>query len=165
MSKQYLYKVKHKFIKKPDLLLENGFSLYEDEVGEEKIYSMPIVLPENGSIFGYLKRALEKIYTYATTEERQTDFKNYEFKKVLKVEKGIPKDDYELQVTEDIRKEFTKAQLCFYDSGEGAWCLFINAPDHVQYYNTLTLEESCSDVIEKLVKAKVIYKARNRIKK
>ena len=162
MAKQYLYKIKHKFKKKPDLLLEYGFSLYEDESGEEKIYSIPIVLPENGSIFGYLKRALEKIYTYATTEERQTDFKDYEFKEIL-TEKQ--QRDYELQITDDIRKEFTQAQLCFYDNGEGAWCLFINAPDHVQYYITLTLEESCSDVIEKLVKAKVIYKARNRIKK
>lgn len=164
MSKQYLYKVKHKFIKKPDLLLENGFSLYEDEQGEEKLYSMPIVLPENGSIFEYLKRALEKIYIHATSEERRTDFGNYEFKKVLKVEKGIPKDDYELQITNDIREEFTKAQLCCYTSGEGSWYLFINAPDHVQYYNAITLEESCKSVIEKLVNLGVVYKVRNRIK-
>lgn len=162
MAKQYLYKVKYKFKKKPDLLLEYGFSLYEDEAGEEKVYSIPIVLPENGSIFAYLKRALEKIYTYATTEERQNDFKDYEFKEIL-TEKQ--QKDYELQITDDIRKEFTQAQLCCYDNGEGAWCLFINAPDQVQYYNTLTLEESCGDVIDKLVKAKVIYKARNRFKK
>lgn len=162
MSKQYLYKIRFKFKKHPDLLLENGFSLYEDEAGEEKLYSMPIVLPESSSIFKYLKRSLEKIYTYATTEERQTDFKDYEFKEIL-TEKQ--RKDYDLQITDEIRKEFTEAQLCCYDSGEGAWCLFINAPDHVQYYNTVTLDEDCGDVITKLIKAKVIYKARNRNKK
>lgn len=161
MAKQYLYKIKYKFKKKPDLLLSCGFSQYEDEAGEETLYAMPIVLPENGSIFNYLKRALEKIYTYATSEERKTDFKNYKFNEIL-TEKQ--QKDYELQITDEIRSDFTKAQLCCYDNGDGAWCLFINAPDNVQYYNALTLEESCGDVIEDLVKAKVIYKARNRMK-
>lgn len=161
MSKQYLYKVKYKFKKKPDLLLSLGFSKYEDELGEEVLYAMPISLPQNGSIFAYLKRSLEKIYTYATSEERKTDFKDYEFKEILTEDQ---KKDYELVLTDSLIKEFTQAQLCLYDNGEGAWCLFINAPDHVQYYNALTLEESCGDIVSKLVEAKVIYKARNRRK-
>lgn len=162
MSKQYLYKIKYKFKKKPDLLLKYGFSLYEDENSEEQLYAMPIILPENGSIFAYLKRSLEKIYTYATSEERKADFKEYKFQEIL-TEKQ--QKDYELQITDEIRADFTKAQLCCYDSGEGSWCLFVNAPDNVQYYNALTLEESCGDIIQKLLEAKIIYKARNRFKK
>jgi len=162
MSKQYLYKIKYKFKRKPDLLLQYGFSKFEDELGEETLYAMPIVLPENGSIFQYLKRSMEKIYTYATSEERKTDFKNYEFKEIL-TEKQ--QKDFDLVITDEIKNEFNKAQLCFYDNGEGAWCLFINAPDHVQYYNAKTLEEECGDIISKLVEAKIIYKGRNRIRK
>ena len=161
MAKRYLYKVKYKFKRKPDLLLSYGFSQYKDEAGEETLYAQPIILKENGSIFAYLKRALEKIYTYATSEERKNDFNNYEFKEIL-TEKQ--KRDYELVITDEIRKDFTQAQLCCYDAGEGCWCLFINAPDRVQYYNATTLEEECGDLINKLVEAKVIYKARNRIK-
>ena len=161
MSKQYLYKIKYKFKKKPDLLLSFGFAKFEDELGEEVLYAMPISLPQNGSIFAYLKRSLEKIYTYATSEERKTDFKDYEFKEILTEDQ---KKDYELVLTDSLIKEFTQAQLCLYDNGEGAWCLFINAPDHVQYYNALTLKESCGDIVSKLVEAKVIYKARNRRK-
>ena len=161
MSKQYLYKIKYKFKKKPDLLLKFGFSKYEDELGEEVLYAMPIILPENASIFAYLKRSLEKIYTYATSEERQTDFKDYEFKEIL-TEKQ--QKDYDLVITDAIRKEFTQAQLCCYDSGDGEWCLFINAPDHVQYYNADTLDKECGDLIQKLIEANVIYKKRNRIK-
>ena len=161
MSKQYLYKIKYKFKKNPDLLLQYGFSKFEDELGEETLYAMPIVLPENGSIFQYLKRSMEKIYTYATSEERKTDFKNYEFKEIL-TEKQ--QKDFDLVITDEIKNEFNKAQLCFYDNGEGAWCLFINAPDNVQYYNAITLEESCADTINTLLDLKIIYKARNRVK-
>lgn len=160
MSKKYLYKVKYNH-KKRDSLLKYGFSKFEDDLGEETLYAQPIELTENGSIFAYLKRAIEKIYTHATTEERETDFKNYEFTEIVD-ENG--KKDYLLTVTDDIKKEFTQAQLCVYDSGEGAWCLFINAPDRVQYYNATTLEEECGEIIAKLVELGVIYKVRNRIK-
>ena len=162
MAKKYLYKVKYNFKKNPDKLLNYGFSKYEDDLGEETLYAMPIILPEGGSIYEYLKRALEKIYTYATSEERENDFKDYHFVEIL-TEKQ--QRDYKLIVNDKIKDEFTKAQLCFYDAGEGAWCLFINAPDRVQYYNAVTLEESCGDIIAKLVELKIIYKVRNRIKK
>ena len=166
MAKQYLYKVKYNFKKKSDPLLRFGFSKYEDDLGEETIFAMPIVLPESGSIFAYLKGALEKIYENATTEEREEDFCNFKFEKVVKVsDKGVPKDGYNLVITDDIRNQLTKAQLCCYNAGEGAWCLFINAPDNIQYYNAITLEESCGEIINELVKAGVIYKVRNRIKK
>ncbi|MCR4661650.1 MAG: hypothetical protein K5765_06615 [Clostridia bacterium] len=158
-KKQYLYKIQRKFQKNPELLLQYGFSKFSDESGEEVIYAMPIVLTQTGSIFNYLKRSLEKIYTYATSEERKTDFKDFEFKEIL-TEKQ--QKDYELVITDSIRLEFTKAELCCYDNGEGMWCLFINAPDHVQYYNTVTLDEECSEIINKLIEAKVIYKKRNR---
>lgn len=161
-KKEYLYKVQKKLQKHPEMLLSSGFSKFEDESGEETLYAMPIVLPETGSIFAYLKRSLEKIYTYATTEERQNDFKNFHFQEIL-TEKQ--QKDYVLTVTEEIKQDFTKAQLCCYDNGEGQWCLFVNAPDHVQYYNAKTLEEECGDIVAKLVEAKVIYKAKNRIKK
>lgn len=161
MAKNYLYKIKYNFKRNPDKLLNYGFSKYEDELGEETLYAMPIVLPDNGSIFEYLKRSLEKIYTYATSEERLNDFTGYCFVEIL-TEKQ--QRDYKLVVTDEIKKDFTEAQLCFYDSGEGAWCLFINAPDHVQYYNAITLEESCGDIIAKLVEEKLIYKVRNRIR-
>lgn len=160
-EKKYLYKITYPFKKSQNKLLEYGFSFYKDELGEESLYAQPIVLPETGSIFAYLKRAVEKIYTHATTEERQADFKDYEFTEILTEDQ---KRDYVLTVTDDIKKEFTQAQLCVYTSGEGAWCLFINAPDRVQYYNAKTLEEECKGVIDKLLEYKVIRKARNRIK-
>lgn len=160
MSKKYIYKIKCKFKKNSDLLLKYGFAKYEDDLGEEKLFAMPINLPENGTIFQYLKHAMEKIYINATEEEKHTDFKNYEFKEFIN-EKG--KKDCELLINDSIRDEFSKANLCFYENGEGAWCLFINAPDHVQYYNAITLEESCKDIIDNLINLKIIYKARNKI--
>ena len=161
MPKKYLYKVNYNIKKNPDKLLEYGFSFYRDELGEESLYAQPIVLTENGSIFAYLKRAVEKIYTHATSEERATDFKDYEFTEILTEDQ---KRDYVLTVTDEIKSDFTKAQLCVYDGGEGAWCLFINAPDHVQYYNALTLEEECKPIIDRLVEHRIIRKVRNRIK-
>lgn len=153
--RNHIYKIKHKFKKKPELLEKYGFIPYKSDDDEEIIYAQKVVLNEETYIFKYLKRAMEKIYTYATSEERQKDFSAYTFNEIL-TEKQ--QRDYDLVITDQIRKEFSECQICFANSGLGAWSLFINAPDMVEYYNTEVVKESAPDLIEFLLKEKVIYK-------
>ena len=157
---KYIYKLKSKFKKKPELLAKYGFNPYvsENEEDNEVIYAVPIVLSEDSSIFKYLKRAVEKIYSKATTAERE-EFKGLEFQEIL-TEKQ--QRDYLLVMTDEIRKEMSECQLCIPNSGLGEWCLFINAPDRIEYYNTDVLNECAKDIIDQLLKDKAIYKSRVR---
>ena len=147
--KNYVYKIKHNFKKHPELLASYGFNPYQAEGEEEIIYALPIVLKEDSSIFQYLKKAFEKVHAKATDEEKERDFKNYNF----------TSKTHKLILTKAIRKEFSECQLCFANDGLGAWTLFINAPDRVEYYNTVVLDECIKDIIDKFLKDKVIYKA------
>ena len=48
----------------------------------------------------------------------------------------------------------------FYTNGLGKNQLFINAPDHNQYFNSLVLDECAGEFINELLKDKIIYKAK-----
>ena len=153
-----IYKVKSKFKKNPDLLLKYGFSIGNIEGEEDNIFACPITIKEVSCVFKILKRALEAIYTEATTEERKKDFKNYEFKEILteKQERG-----YELVLTDELRKEFTELYLCFVDRGVDSWILFINTNAAV-FYAAQTLYECVPELITWLLKEGVIYKTKTR---
>lgn len=153
--KTYLYKLKHKYTKEYNLLTKYGFLPYKDEAEEETFYSIPIKLNKDGAIYKYLVRALEKIYTHATTEERESDFKEYEFTEILNENQ---ERDYKITITPELEKELTECQLCIVDKNIGANCLFINAPDKVEYYSTTDLDENCKEIIDRLIEDKVIYK-------
>ena len=155
---KHVYKICTKFKKHPELLTKKyGFIPYQAEGEEEIIYARGIKLSEDNSIFKYLKRCMEKIYMKATTAEREADFKDYEFKEILTPDQ---KRDYELVLTDSIRKEFSECQICFANNGLGAWTMFINAPDRVEYYNTEVIDECASDIIKLLLIERVIYRAK-----
>lgn len=164
--RNFIYRLKSKYAKHPELLEEYGFNKYcvmnnnddenhednKDDEDDEIFYAKGIKLPRECRIVTYLIGAFEKVYKYAPEEEKK-DFEDYSFTKNGK-----------LRLTKKVLDEFTKCQLCVVDRGLGKNCLFINAPDRQEYYNSKDLDECCGEIIERLIKEKVIYKKRNYAK-
>lgn len=146
--KEYVYKIKHKFIKKTFLLEQFGFHPYIDEDGESVI-ARPLILPFDCGIVKNTKKLFENFYKKATDKEKEEDFKDFSFN-----------DDGTAVVTDEMKKEWTECQLCFYLTGVGKNQLFINAPDHNQYFNKLVLDECAEKEVKLLLDNNVIYKAK-----
>ena len=144
---EYVYRMKIKSVKKIRLLEKLGFNLYKDEDGEE-VVAKPIVLPFECGIVKNTKKLFEHFYKEATEEEKE-DFKDFDFN-----------EDGTVVITPEIKKEWTECQICFYTNGLGKNQLFINAPDHNQYFNSLVLDECAGEFINELLKDKMIYKAK-----
>lgn len=145
--REYVYKIKHKFIKKPYLLEKYGFNPFIDE-NEETVIAKPLILPFESGIVKNTQRLFECAYRDATDKEKQEDFKDFKFD-----EKG------KVIITPELKKEWTECQLCFYPNGTGKNQLFINAPDLGQYFNKIVLDECAKSDIDILLKNDVIYKA------
>lgn len=146
MAKEYVYKVKHKFVKKTFLLDEYGFYPFLDEYGE-MIIAKRIILPFECGIVKNTKKLFENFYKEANEKEKLEDFKDYQFN-----------EDGTVVVTDEMKKEWTECQLCFYMNGVGKNQLFINAPDYNQYFNQIVLDECIKDEIQLLLKNGIIYK-------
>lgn len=147
-KREYLYKLTGGFVKHPCFLEEYGFKPYKSDNDEEIFYAKGIVLPVDCSIVKYIKKAFEKVHKKADNKE---DFSEYKFNK-----------DGSLHMNKKVKKEFTECQLCVATSGLGKFCLFINAPDRCEYYNTEVLDECVGDFIDILLNNKVIYAKRNK---
>lgn len=145
---EYVYKLTHKFVKKPALLEHFGFHPYADDDGEVVI-AKPLILPFDCGIVKNTKRLFERFYKEATEEEKEKDFKDFQFN-----------EDGTVVVTPEMEKEWTECQICFYVNGVGKNQLFINAPDHNQYFNKIVLDECARHIVNELIDNKVIYKAR-----
>lgn len=145
--KEYVYKINHKFIKHPILLTKYGFNPYTGEDGEDLIVAKPITIDIDSSISKSSKNLIEYFYKHAEEEEKETDFKEYKFYKNGK-----------LILNKQIKEQLTKCQLCFYTNDVGAFELFINAPDHNQYFNATVLDEHIKKEIDYLLSEKVIYR-------
>lgn len=144
--KEYVYKIVHKFVKKPFLLAKYGFNPYIGD-DDEQVIAKPITLPLSCDIVTNVKKIFEHIYKIATPEEKENDFKDYTFN-----------EDGTVVFTPELQKELTECQLCFYIDGVGKYQFFINAPDNSQYFNTKVLDESIPEIIDELIKNKIIYK-------
>lgn len=145
----YVYKIKHKFSKRPWLLEKLGFMRYEDEDGEPVI-AKAISLPVDCSIVKSTKALFEYLHKHVTDKEREEDFSDYSF------------DGDSVVMTPKLEKEWTRCQLCFYLDGEERNQLFINAPDKNQYYNKLVLDECVPEEVAALVAENAVYRARGR---
>lgn len=148
MAKEYVYRINHKFVKKPFLLGEFGFNPYEDEETHELVVARPIVLKIDSSIAQSTIKLIEHFYKEASEKEREEDFKDYSFDESGK-----------MIINDELEKEFTHCQLCFYTTDVGAHQLFVNAGLN-QYFNSKVLDENIGDVIQELIKNKIIYKKR-----
>ena len=158
-KKTYVYKLTSKYRKHPELLLAYGFQYFESDDKDVNVFAHPIVLKEDNPLFIQCVRFLEHIYAEATTEERERDFQGYEFKKELQVnQQNVDR----LVITDDIRKEFSTAQLCvsICKSAGDKTILFINSPIENSYYHYETVRECAPELIDKLWKDKVIYARR-----
>lgn len=140
----YVYKLKSKFVKHPELLQDYGFFLYEDNDGVERVYAKGIKLSEDCSVIKYIIKRFENAYKNSDNKE---EFSEYSFYKNGK-----------LRRTKKVIEELTKCQLCAFTYGENKSSLFINSPDSIEYFNSKVLEECCSKIIERLLEEKVIYK-------
>ena len=147
MKNEHTYKIVHKYLKRPQLLERFGFAPFADESGET-VVAKPLKLPFDCGIVKNTKRLFETFYKDATDEEKAEDFKDFRFN-----------EDGTAVVTPEMEKEWTECQLCFYPNGVGKNQLFINAPDHNQYFNKLVLDECAKADIEELLANKVIYKS------
>ncbi len=145
--REYVYKIKHKFIKKSYLLEKYGFYLFTDENGEA-IIAKKITLPFECEIVKNTRLLFEYLYKVASDEEKQEDFKDFKFDKNGKV-----------IITPELEKEWTECQLCFYLNGTGKNQLFINASDLGQYFNKIVLDECIKHDVDILLKNDIIYKA------
>lgn len=145
--KEHVYKIGHKFAKSPHLMSAYGFSPYQDDDGE-MVIAAPLILPADCGIVKNTKRLFERFRKDASDEEREADFSRYSFN-----------EDGTVVMTEELTKEWTECQICFYADGVGRNQLFINAPDHNQYFNSIVLDECAPGIVARLLGDKVIYKA------
>lgn len=146
--KTYIYKLKSKYAKNKDLLLNYGFNYCKtDEDVAESYYVMPIKLKKDNPITDYLIKVFEKIYSKADDEQKK-EFNEYTFT-----------EDGRVVFDERLEKEFTECELCVSDNYEDIDknVLFINAPDKITYYNTEILSKCIPDIINKLLEYKIIY--------
>lgn len=160
-KKTYIYKLTSRFRKHPELLLNYGFQYFESEDKDYGVFAYPIKLTQDNPLFTQGIRFMEHIYSEATTEEREADFKNYEFRKELQPnQQNVDR----LVLTESVIEEFSSAQLCVSVSktDEDKTILFINSPIQNAYYHYKTIEESAPEIIKKLEEDKVIYKKAHR---
>ena len=158
-----VYKLMSKVRKHPEILLNEkyGFQYFEDEDQEVKVFAQPITLKEDNQLFTQCVRYLEKCYEEATTEEREKDFKDFEFKLELQEDQH---NVWRLVLTEDLKKEFSQAQLCVCVDKrvEGGTLLFINSPLQDAYYNAQTIRECAGEIVQKLLDDKLIYEKKQR---
>ena len=159
-KKTYVYKLTSKYRKHPELLLNFGFQYYESDDKDVNIFAQPLKLSEDNPLFIQAVRFMEHIYAEATTEERETDLKGYEFRRELQPDQH---DIDRLVLTDDLRKEFSSAQLCvsICKSAGDKTILFVNSPIENNYYHFETVKECAPELIEKLLKEKVIYARRH----
>lgn len=155
MDKTYIYRLKSKYARNKDLLLELGFNYCKTDDDLESYYVMPIKLKKDNPITDYLTKVFEKIYSKANDEQKE-EFKDYHF-------------DYNghLIWDEKIEQEFTECELCVSDNVDDIDknVLFINAPDKITYYNTEIICKCIPNIINKLLEEKVIYAKRYKEKK
>lgn len=158
-KKTKVYKVKSKFRKNPDLLLEHGFNYYEDEDKTIKIYAISIVLNKDNPLFTQCVNFLEQCYESATTEERERDFKDFKFRLELQVDQT---NKWRLVLDDDLIQEISQAQICvvFDEEAKDKTLLFINSPLKDYYYSSKLIRETAPEIINKLIKDKVIYEKR-----
>lgn len=154
-----VYKLMSKVRKHPEILLKYGFNYYEDDDNEVRVFAHPILLKEDNSLFIQCVRFLEHCYEEATSEEREKDFKDFEFKLELQENQ---QNAWRLVLNEDLIKEFSQAQLCVTVDKrvDGSTFLFINSPIQNAYYNAETIRECANDIVQKLVENKIIYERR-----
>lgn len=163
---QYVYKIKHKFVKEKVYsgkreIEDFGFLAYNSEEDDEIIYALGIKLRVDSLLSLNTIKILEQIYKHADENQRKEDFSEYVFDEVIN-ENG--EKSFKLNVNEKNEKEFTECQLCFSINGKFANTLFINAPDGMEYYDAKVLNENIKEIIQVLLKNKVIYKARSFVK-
>ena len=151
-----VYRLVSKYRKHPELLLNYGFNFYEDEDHETQVFAYPIKLAKDNPLFIQCVRFLEHCYEEATTEEREKDFMDYEFRLELQENQ---KNAWRLVLTQDLIDEFSNAQLCVTLDKASQDCtfLFINSPIQNAYYHADTVRECAPEFIKRLFKDKVIY--------
>ena len=164
MAKTYVYRLIYKYRKHPELLLQYGFQFYTDEKSEEKVFAYHIALKEDNPLFIQCVRFLEHCYNQATTKERETDFKDFQFRLELQEDQS---NYWRLILDDNTRAEFSAAQLCVsINSMESdSSYLFINSPMQNSYYNYKTVEECAPEFIKSLLDKRVIFKMAKRYKK
>ena len=159
-KKTKVYKLVSKYRKNPDLLLEHGFNYYESDEKDVKLYAIPILLTQDSPLFTQCVKFMEKIYEEATSEQRKEDFKDFTFKLELQPDQH---NEWRLQLTDDLIQEFSQAQICVViEKGvEDSTLLFVNSPLKDPYYNAQTIKETAPEIIDELLKEKVIYERRH----
>lgn len=155
----YVYKLKAKYRKHPELLIDYGFQYYESDEKDVRVFALPITLTQDNPLFTQCVRFIEHIYEQATTEEREKDFAGFEFRKELQVnQQNVDR----LVLTDEIIKELSAAQLCvsINEKDSDKTLLFVNSPIQNIYYHFKTVEDCAPELIKKLKEDKVIYARR-----
>lgn len=145
-NNEYCYKIKHAWLKK-QRLKNLGYKLYSDEY-DNLYWAKNINLSPISLIAQDLKKQVELIFKKGGEE----------YKKII-LESGFEFDLNDNLIINDAFLNGLKAQLCVsinnFDSDRNV--LFINI-DGMEWYNISYVNDACKDEIEKLLKAKVIYK-------
>lgn len=158
-KKTYVYKLTSKYRKKPELLMNYGFSYFENEEQDVGVFAYPVVLKQDNPLFIQGVRFFEHIYSEATSEERAKDFEGYQFKKELQEDQH---NVDRLVLTKDVIKEFSQAQICVSvrKNDTDRTLLFVNSPLQNTYYHYKTIYDCAPELIDKMLKDKVIYERR-----
>ena len=158
-KKAYIYKLTAKYRRHPELLLNYGFQYFADEKNEVGVFAIPLTISQDNPLFKQCVSFLEHVYMNATTEERKKDFKGLEFKKELQPDQhNVDK----LVLNDELIKEFSQCQLCVSvdKNVQDQTFLFINSPLQDAHYNHETVHNCAPELIDKLIKDKVIYARR-----
>ncbi len=153
----YIYKIKSKYVKRPELLLRFGFLKFEGE--DEVIFARRLKLPEDSLLAVGLVKQIEFLYERSTTPEREEwEMSGYNFTEVLEPNQST---HFSLLMTDAIKEEITEAQLCVSLSELDKGCMFVNGPNKIAYYNVGVYEQCGEDLkvlISHLLMDGVIYR-------
>ena len=156
MKKQtYIYKLKKRYQKNPEVLLNYGFQYFEDEEGKEKIFAHNLKISPDNPLFKQCILFLEHVYNGATTEERERDFCDFEFRLELQEDQS---NKWKLVMNDDLAKEFAICELCVSVNRKDRdfGILFINSPLQDAHFNYKTLQECAPELINNLLNDKII---------
>lgn len=159
-KKTYVYKLTGKYRRHPELLYDYGFDYFEDEEQDMAVFAQFVRIGQDNKLFQQCVSILESMYDKATTAEREEFFSDFKFVEELQPDQ---KTVTKLVLDEGLIDEFSLCQVCvtIKKDADEPGVLFINSPLSDRYYNYQILQECAPELIEKMVKNKVIYARRH----
>lgn len=144
-----IYRIRKKYVKNEEKILEKGFSIFENkENQEEKVLAMPVHLKEDSFI---VQKILKVINSKAFKEEMKEEIKESDF---------VYDEEGKLILNDKIRADLCNCQLAINLFGPQQNVLYINAPNGSIYYEANLIKLHLPEIIDVLYKERIIFEDR-----